>query len=434
MVDGNRCIVKIQSPAVTGSPISKEYHIVKDDIPGAVTGESCAARSSVIDELRILYQHIAAGCRIDRTVIGGHIPVKNTVFDSHDGLAEPQRGTVIGTAVPDGEPIQPGVESFPASQVEESAIVFKVDNGSFRTCRTAELDIIAFEIEILVIVAAVSAGGDLNHVLIRICFGEFNGLLESQNRIGFRQAVVVVIAGCTDMDDSGIAGRIISLSDFDTVGDTVSIAVGDIDLRAVEIFIKVLYSVVILVENGIRSVIRIQAGSSLDIVGNSIRIGIHEFLTADIDRTCRAGYAVNILDEQIFIRSGIDARRTGFQIASGSQHRIGCDVSGSIGTPVIRIIIVPGDKSYIPLIHGSGYDGILYRGVLLEVNAASVAAASIRNRHVIEICPEVVHVQIGIIVHSPIAQQQAVLHRQHTVILIAGVITVSSADCTTIVE
>ena len=227
----------------------------------------------------------------------------------------------------------------------------------------------------------------------------------------------------------------ISLSDFDTVGNTVSIAVGDIDLRAVEIFIQVFHAIVVEIPRGVRSVIRIQAGSGFDIVGNSIRIGVHKLLASHIDRTCRAGYTVNILDEQIFIRSGVDARRTGLQIASGGQHRVGCNIPGPERAPVIRIIIVFGNKSDVAFVHGSGDDGILYRGVSLEINAAAIPAASVRNRHVMKIRLEVVHVQIGIIIDSPVAQQQTVLHRQNIrTFVVIRIVTVGAADRTAIVE
>ena len=150
---------------MTGSAIPLEHNSVKEDILGVVTSESCTARSSVIGEFRILYQHIVADRRIDRTaIIGGNIAVKDTILNGHDRFVETQCGAVVAAAVLNRKSIRPGIKSLTTGQVEETPTVFQVDDRRLRSGSTAKLDVIAAEVKILVAVAGINSRRNHDHI------------------------------------------------------------------------------------------------------------------------------------------------------------------------------------------------------------------------------------------------------------------------------
>ena len=220
-----------------------------------------------------------------------------------------------------------------------------------------------------------------------------------------------------------------------TIENSVTVAVCDVDLCAVEVLIEVGHAVIVEVSDSIGSIIRIQPCCDFDVVRDSISVRVNEFLTANIDRTGRAGYSIYVFGDQVFIVTGINAWRTGFQITHCCQHWICSDISGAERTPIRRIIVVLRSERSI-LGYFSGDDRIFHRCILLEVDATSVPAASVCNCYVIKVRLEIIHVKIGIIVNGPISYEQTVLHCQNTRrgITSATIGTIASADCAAIIE
>ena len=80
-------------------------------------------------------------------------------------MIETQRRTVVGIAVFYGKSIEPAFTGFATGQIEETTVIFKIDDRCCRAIKAAEFDIVTGKVKILIVISFISAGRGKNDIL-----------------------------------------------------------------------------------------------------------------------------------------------------------------------------------------------------------------------------------------------------------------------------
>ena len=152
-----------------------------------------------------------------------------TIFDGEaGGIAYLDRTAVIlSLTVLDCKPIQPGIFfRFMTLDVQENALSLKIDDCFGRAAFASQLDVVTSEIDFTVIGACVNSRGD-DYDIFHICdFGGVDAGPDASFGCRFAQSIPgIIAAGTVDIDDTGGSGRVISLSNFNGIRDSIIIGV-----------------------------------------------------------------------------------------------------------------------------------------------------------------------------------------------------------------
>ena len=146
-----------------------------------------------------------------------------------------------------------------------------------------------------------------------------------------RQAVAAVIRfRGVDIYHLRILQRVVTLRQFDVVGNSIIIGIGFPRIRAVQEFIEVRNSVIIGIAGCIGGIVRIHSRRDFDNIGNAVIIAVQKLITSHVGSCSnRTALSCKIGLRSIIGISGVNAGRTGFEISGRSQLRIGRNIAGS---------------------------------------------------------------------------------------------------------